>query len=69
MNAQQLVSDLSLVLTQDAIAAAVGVSQSQVSRWRSGQRTRIDYEQGEALVSLRAQHARAIAKRKRNGAA
>lgn len=65
MDAKQIISDLAAVMTQGAIAEAVGVSQSKVSRWLSGDRTRVSYEDGERMIELRRKHARAIAKAKR----
>jgi predicted transcriptional regulator len=65
MDAKQIIADLAAVMTQSAIAEAVGVSQSQVSRWISGDRARVSYEAGERILELRRKHSRAIAKAKR----
>lgn len=62
---RRTIADLLLVMNQSALAGMLGVEQSTISRWANGVRTRVDYDTGRAVESLRRAHSRAIATAKR----
>lgn len=62
---RQTIADLLLVMNQTDLAGMLGVEQSTVSRWANGVRTRVDFDTGCAVESLRRAHSRAIATAKR----
>ena len=65
MDVKTIIAELNMVLPQQAIADAVGVSQPYVSRWLTGLRSGISYDTGTKLLRLRRKHAKAIAAARR----
>jgi transcriptional regulator with XRE-family HTH domain len=52
MNIQNMIIALLELYTQEALAEELGVDQSTVSRYKTGERKRIDYETGLKVVAL-----------------
>lgn len=68
MDAQRIVTDLLAAgVRQVAIASAIGLDQSGVSRIVNGERSRLSYDVAERLLELHRTNADAIARAKREG--
>ena len=52
MNIQNMLNALLEYYTQEALAEELGVNQSTISRYKTGERKRIDYETGLKVVAL-----------------